>query len=102
MAQGALKKVSTAGKPKSTGGPQAGSARKPKTLGPRPGRKVIAPKNAGLVMAKTLNKRVTASLIVATEKAMASKAGHLELLKGGKKERREKEKEAALAKAAAK
>jgi len=32
-------------------------------------------------------------LIAATERTLAAKAGHLELLKGGKKDRKEKERE---------
>ncbi|KAF8468997.1 hypothetical protein BDZ91DRAFT_847804 [Kalaharituber pfeilii] len=88
MAQGTLKKNPKPGFGSNAGASPAGS-RRPKSLGPRPGKKVIAPKKTELVKQQKLKKKVTAGLITATERTLAQKAGHLELLKGGKKDRRE-------------
>ena len=59
---------------------------------------MIAPKKAGLVREEKLKKKVASGLINATERSLAAKAGHLELLRGGKKD---KKIEAAAAAAAA-
>ncbi|KAK2813221.1 hypothetical protein FQN50_000899 [Emmonsiellopsis sp. PD_5] len=74
MAQGALKKIKS-----------ATSSRKPNTLGPKKGARVIAPKKASLVRQKKMNKKFTAGLTARTERTLAERAGHLELLAGGKK-----------------
>ncbi|PWW80878.1 hypothetical protein C7212DRAFT_289929 [Tuber magnatum] len=55
------------------------------------GHKTIAPKKAILVKANNLKKKVTAQLTAATERSLAERAGHLEVLKGGKRDRKGKE-----------
>ncbi|KAK3062985.1 hypothetical protein LTS18_002983 [Coniosporium uncinatum] len=80
MAQGAVKKAS---KP-------TGVSKKPSQKVQR-GNKVIAPKKAKLIQQKKLVKKHTSGLTALTEKNLAEKAGHLEMLKGGKKDRLEKE-----------
>ncbi|KAF8419875.1 hypothetical protein EV426DRAFT_613858 [Tirmania nivea] len=89
MAQGAIKKPKS--KSGSGGGAASASSKKNKSsaLAPRPGKRVIAPKKAELVRQEKLKKKVTSGLIAATERTLAAKAGHLELLKGGKKDRKE-------------
>ncbi|CAI7663782.1 unnamed protein product [Penicillium glandicola] len=83
MVQGSLKKV----------GP-TGPGRKPsKTT--RPGVRSVAPKKAGLIKQKKLTKQLTSGLVSMTERSLATKAGHLELLAGGKKDRLQKERNAA-------
>ncbi|KAH0613741.1 uncharacterized protein H6S33_005627 [Morchella sextelata] len=52
------------------------------------GRVEIAPKRASLVKANNLNKRLGAQLAAGTERHLAQKAGHLELLAGGKKDKK--------------
>ncbi|KAL1589653.1 hypothetical protein WHR41_01872 [Cladosporium halotolerans] len=52
------------------------------------GNRVIKPKKASLVKAHHVHKKHTAGLSALTEKALAGKAGHLELLRGGKKDRK--------------
>jgi len=59
-----------------------------KNLGPRPGAKVIKPKNAKLVARNRLIKKHTSGMTASTEKNLAERAGHLELLKGGKKDKK--------------
>ncbi|KAJ5860979.1 uncharacterized protein N7529_008289 [Penicillium soppii] len=79
MVQGALKKA----------GP-SGPGRKPsKTT--RPGVRSVAPKKANLIKNQKLVKKLTSGLVGMTEKSLAVKAGHLELLAGGKKDRLQKE-----------
>ncbi|KAJ5920401.1 hypothetical protein N7516_011259 [Penicillium verrucosum] len=83
MVQGSLKKA----------GP-GGPGRKPaKTT--RPGVRSVAPKKAGLIKQKKLTKKLTSGLVSMTERSLATKAGHLELLSGGKKDRLQKERNAA-------
>jgi hypothetical protein len=53
------------------------------------GNKVIKPKKAVLVRANTIHKKHTAGLQAVTEKTLAGRAGHLELLRGGKKDRKQ-------------
>lgn len=50
------------------------------------GNRVIKPKKALLVKQQQLQKKNTSGLTTMTEKHLASKAGHLELLRGGKKD----------------
>jgi len=52
------------------------------------GNKVIKPKKAVLVRANTIHKKHTAGLQAVTEKTLAGRAGHLELLRGGKEDRK--------------
>lgn len=52
------------------------------------GNKVIKPKKASLVKAHHVHKKHTAGLQAMTEKTLAGRAGHLELLRGGKKDRK--------------
>jgi hypothetical protein len=47
---------------------------------------VIKPKKAKLISQRNIMKKGAAGLAPMTEKNLAQKAGHLELLKGGKKE----------------
>jgi hypothetical protein len=49
---------------------------------------VIAPKKQKLIAQKKLLKKHSAGLIALTEKNLAEKAGHLELLGGGKKDKK--------------
>lgn len=53
------------------------------------GNKVIKPKKAVLVRANTIHKKHTAGLQAVTERTLAGRAGHLELLRGGKKDRKQ-------------
>jgi hypothetical protein len=78
MAQGAVKKSKPAAAP-----------RKSAKTGPRPGAKVIKPKKAHLITQNKIKKKSAAGLVGTTEKFLAKKAGHLEILKGGKKERKD-------------
>ncbi|KAF3039716.1 hypothetical protein E8E12_004884 [Didymella heteroderae] len=78
MAQGAVKKSKPAAAP-----------RKPSKTGPRPGQKVIKPKKASLIQQHKIKKKSAAGLVGTTEKFLAEKAGHLEILRGGKKDKKE-------------
>ena len=49
---------------------------------------MIAPKKAGLVREEKLKKKVASRLINAMEQSLAAKAGHLELLRSGKKDKK--------------
>ncbi|KAK0775313.1 hypothetical protein LTR02_004555 [Friedmanniomyces endolithicus] len=60
------------------------------------GNRVIKPKKVALQKQQRANKKHTSGLTAMTEKSLAGRAGHLELLRGGKKDR----KEAAIAAAA--
>lgn len=62
----------------------------PRTAGPKRGARVIKPKKASLISQEKIKKKSSAGLIGQTEKLLAEKAGHLEMLKGGKKEKKEK------------
>lgn len=50
---------------------------------------MIKPKKASLITQNKIKKKSSSGLIGQTEKLMAEKAGHLELLKGGKKDKKE-------------
>ncbi|KAK3646473.1 hypothetical protein LTR56_008571 [Elasticomyces elasticus] len=52
------------------------------------GNRVIKPKKVALQKQQKTNKKHTSGLTAMTEKSLASKAGHLELLRGGKKDRK--------------
>ncbi|KAL2055643.1 hypothetical protein ABVK25_003885 [Lepraria finkii] len=75
MAQGAIKKSKSA----------ASSSRRPSVLGPKKGQRTIAPKKKSLVKQKKFSKKYTSGLIGKTERNLAEKAGHLEMLGEGKK-----------------
>ncbi|OJJ70565.1 hypothetical protein ASPBRDRAFT_90713, partial [Aspergillus brasiliensis CBS 101740] len=60
----------------------------PSALGPKRGPRQIAPKKAMLIKQQKLTKKLTAGLTAQTEKNLAEKAGHLELLAGGKKDKK--------------
>ncbi|KAJ5526829.1 UPF0390 protein [Penicillium frequentans] len=87
MAQGSLKKNK----------PSTATAKRSSLLASRtrPGPRQIAPKKASLVKTAKLNKKLCSGLVGKTERSLATKAGHLELLAGGKKDRLNKEKEKA-------
>ncbi|KAF2656985.1 hypothetical protein K491DRAFT_595872 [Lophiostoma macrostomum CBS 122681] len=74
MAQGAVKKSS---KPT--------TSKKP--TGPKRGARVIKPKKASLISQQKIKKKHAAGLTAQTEKLLAEKAGHLEMLRGGKKDK---------------
>ncbi|EQL37148.1 hypothetical protein RJZ56_008105 [Blastomyces dermatitidis] len=74
MAQGELKKSKA-----------ASSAKRSNVLGPKKGARVIAPKKANLIRQKKITKKISSGLTARTERALAERAGHLELLAGGKK-----------------
>ncbi|KAJ5740480.1 UPF0390 protein [Penicillium malachiteum] len=78
MAQGQLKKskptTATSKRPSASAGKM------------KPGPRQIAPKKASLVKAAKLTKKLTSGLVAKTERSLAQKAGHLEMLSGGKKD----------------
>ncbi|CAI7628143.1 unnamed protein product [Penicillium pancosmium] len=80
MVQGSLKKKTT-----------TATAKRGANARTRPGVRQVAPKKQGLVKAAKLTKKLTSGLVSKTERSLATKAGHLELLAGGKKDRLEKE-----------
>ncbi|KAL4922744.1 hypothetical protein BDW62DRAFT_2504 [Aspergillus aurantiobrunneus] len=84
MAQGPLKKAKAGTGPK-----------RPKALGPKRGTNgTIAPKKTSLVKQQKLTKKLSAGLTAKTERSLAQRAGHLEMLAGGKKDKKAgKEKE---------
>ncbi|GAM85401.1 hypothetical protein ANO11243_034080 [Dothideomycetidae sp. 11243] len=53
---------------------------------------VIKPKKAKLVQQHKLKKKQSAGLTALTEKSLAERAGHLEMLKGGKKDSKDSNK----------
>ncbi|KAL5339335.1 hypothetical protein BJX70DRAFT_364059 [Aspergillus crustosus] len=78
MAQGLLKKS----KPATT-------SKRSKTLGPKKGTNgTIAPKKASLIRQQKITKKLTSGLVAKTERNLAQRAGHLELLAGGKKDKK--------------
>lgn len=52
------------------------------------GSRVIKPKKSALQKQQAMKKKHTAGLTALTEKSLAGKAGHLEMLGGGKKEKK--------------
>ncbi|KAF1968022.1 hypothetical protein BU23DRAFT_394786, partial [Bimuria novae-zelandiae CBS 107.79] len=58
----------------------------PRPTGPQRGTRIIKPKKASLISQNKLKKKATSQLTAKTEKLLAEKAGHLEVLRGGKKE----------------
>ncbi|KAG0647026.1 non sense mediated decay [Hyphodiscus hymeniophilus] len=77
MAQGAIKTRPAAGTAK--------SARRQNAPGAKKGARTIAPRKAALVKNGKITKKYSAGLTAMTERTLGAKAGHLELLKGGKK-----------------
>ena len=55
--------------------------------GPKRGARVIKPKKPTLVAQQKIKHKSSAGLTAQTEKMLAQKAGHLEMLKGGKKDK---------------
>ncbi|KAI8932435.1 hypothetical protein NX059_010621 [Plenodomus lindquistii] len=78
MAQGAVKKSKPV------------AARKPSKSGPRPGARVIKPKKPSLIAQNKIKHKSSSGLVGQTEKLLAQKAGHLEILKGGKADKKDK------------
>ncbi|KAF2177105.1 hypothetical protein K469DRAFT_511234, partial [Zopfia rhizophila CBS 207.26] len=76
MAQGAVKKSHKASNPK-----------KPSTPGPKRGSRVIKPKKQKLITQQKIAKKNSVGLTAKTEKLLAEKAGHLEMLGGRKKDK---------------
>ncbi|CEJ54235.1 hypothetical protein PEBR_18610 [Penicillium brasilianum] len=87
MAQGLLKKS----KPASATAKRASVAAPKMKRGPRQ----IAPKKQALIRQAKMTKKLTSGLVTKTERSLATKAGHLELLAGGKKDRMDKAKKEA-------
>ncbi|OJK02784.1 DUF2462 domain-containing protein [Aspergillus aculeatinus CBS 121060] len=79
MVQGSLKKTKPSG---------GSTSKRPTALAPKRGPRQIAPKKASLIKQQKLTKKLTAGLTAQTEKNLAEKAGHLELLAGGKKDKK--------------
>ncbi|KAJ5246104.1 UPF0390 protein [Penicillium chermesinum] len=82
MAQGQMKKSKA-----TTAVAKRGSNSAART---RPGPRQVAPKKASLVKQAKLNKKLTSGLVAKTERSLAQKAGHLEMLAGGKKDKKKK------------
>ncbi|CBF74858.1 DUF2462 domain-containing protein [Aspergillus nidulans FGSC A4] len=79
MAQGLLKKAPA----------KPSSSKRPTALGPKKGRNSqIAPKKAALIKQQKITKKLSAGLTAKTERSLAQRAGHLELLAGGKKDKK--------------
>ena len=95
MAQGAVKKSKPAAAPRKSVASTlrvyrpANCCGRPSKTGPRPGQKVIKPKKASLITQNKIMKKNAAGLVGTTEKFLAEKAGHLEMLRGGKKDKKE-------------
>ncbi|GAB7344671.1 hypothetical protein MBLNU457_3152t1 [Dothideomycetes sp. NU457] len=64
--------------------------KKPKQTGPSTGNRVIKPKKAALIKQNNMKKKQSSGLSATIEKSMAEKAGHLEMLRGGKADRKDK------------
>jgi hypothetical protein len=60
----------------------------PRPTGPKRGARVIKPKKSSLISQQKIKKKHAAGLTAQTEKMLGEKAGHLEMLRGGKKERK--------------
>ncbi|KAL2871066.1 DUF2462 domain-containing protein [Aspergillus lucknowensis] len=78
MAQGPLKKAKAS----------TASSKRPSTLGPKKGNRTIAPKKASLIKQQKMTKKLSAGLVAKTERSLAQRAGHLEMLAGGKKDKK--------------
>ncbi|KAI9658916.1 MAG: hypothetical protein M1821_001876 [Bathelium mastoideum] len=80
MTQGAVKHKASA------------NPKRPAVLGPKRGAKIIKPKKAALAKQEKVKKKHSAGLTALTERNLAEKAGHLEMLAGGKKDKKLKDK----------
>ncbi|GLI77437.1 hypothetical protein F1880_005129 [Penicillium rolfsii] len=82
MAQGLLKKSK----------PATATAKRPSQAAPKMkrGPRQIAPKKQALIRQAKMTKKLTSGLVTKTERSLATKAGHLELLGGGKKDKGDK------------
>ena len=78
MAQGLIKS-----KPAKTTNKDTVKANRITKKGPRS----IAPKKSSLLRQQKMNKKISSGLTEKMELSLAEKAGHLEMLKGGKKQR---------------
>ncbi|KAJ5818444.1 hypothetical protein N7474_004035 [Penicillium riverlandense] len=76
MAQGIIKKTTK---------PSGGAPKRPPSKTTKPGPRQVAPKKIALIKQKKLNKKLSSGLVAKTERTLAQKAGHLEILAGGKK-----------------
>ncbi|KAE8349912.1 hypothetical protein BDV28DRAFT_151447 [Aspergillus coremiiformis] len=76
MVQGSLKKKATS------------APKRPAALGLKKGPRQIAPKKQSLIKQKKLTKKLTAGLVAKTERNLAQRVGHLELLAGGKRDKK--------------
>jgi hypothetical protein len=65
-----------------------------KRTGPKPGARVIKPKKSSIISQNKIKHKSSAGLVGQTEKLLAEKAGHLEMLKGGKNDKKEAAKKA--------
>ncbi|RMJ23585.1 hypothetical protein PHISP_05540 [Aspergillus sp. HF37] len=79
MAQGLLKKS------KSSSSASSSSSKRTPSLGPKRGQGSIKPKKSALLKQHKMNKKLSGGLTTATEMNLAKRAGHLEILAGGKK-----------------
>jgi len=59
--------------------------------GPKTGNRVIKSKKASRITQDKIKKKSSAGLVGQTEKLLAEKAGHLEMLKGGKRDKKNAE-----------
>ncbi|TID19471.1 hypothetical protein E6O75_ATG06809 [Venturia nashicola] len=84
MAQGSIKKATT--------GLGSKSKKPASTALTRRGSRIIAPKKAKIVRRRELTKAHSSGLNAMTERNLAEKAGHLEMLVGGKKGKKERDK----------
>ncbi|CAL8584429.1 hypothetical protein XPA_010031 [Xanthoria parietina] len=71
--------------PRKTPSTKPSSSKRSHPLAPKKGARAIAPRKKKIVAQKALVKKYSAGLIRKTEASLAEKAGHLEMLAGGKK-----------------
>ena len=94
MAQGAVKKAHKTSKKFALSNPSMHSPTndisRPTPTGPKRGNgsRVIKPKKPALISQNKIKKKHAAGLVGKTEKLLAEKAGHLEMLKGGKRDKK--------------
>ncbi|KAG9244427.1 hypothetical protein BJ878DRAFT_460303 [Calycina marina] len=92
MAQGTIKSK------KLTTATARGSGGRNTVLGPKKGARTIAPRKSVLVRNAGMTKKHSSGLTAMTERTLGAKAGHLEILKGGKKNKDAKDGKAVHAK----
>lgn len=61
-------------------------SKRSKDPGSKRGARVVKPKKASIISQNKIKHKASAGLTANTEKLLAQKAGHLEMLKGGKKD----------------